>query len=194
MELEICLCTLPKLCVSKNWTFLGASRMASFTIYSIKSCLSFPIHPQSSSKLYSSLGPIHRKTEIKQTPHICSRYCHSHDLLRMILPMWIRTIRKTVKLSHLLQEIPWDLHRHTSPLPCKWEVLAHTHEWRGQQWLVAIDLYFVPSCLQCFHTDSLKRARHLRRLEELSGRSVLGPPSFGIELNIFFFPVNHKGL
>lgn len=116
----------------------------------------------------------------------------------MILLIWISTIGKTVQLSHLTQKIPWDLHTsslpckwevlalHTSSLPCKWEVLAHTHESRGQQWLVAIDLYSVPSRLQCFHTYSLKRTRHLRRLEELGGRSVFGPLSFGTELNIFF--------
>lgn len=173
MELEICLCSLPKHCVSEDWTFSVRPEWHLSQSSLSRVVSPFPSVPKSSSKLCSSLGQNHRKTEIKQTPHICSRCSHYHDLLRMILLIWISTIGKTVQLSHLTQKIPWDLHTsslpckwevlalHTSSLPCKWEVLAHTHESRGQQWLVAIDLYSVPSRLQCFHTYSLKRTRHL---------------------------------
>lgn len=130
---------------------------------------------------------------MKQTPHICSRCRHYHDLLKTILPVWIRTIKKTVKLSHLLQEIPWDLHRYTSPLPCKWEALAHTREWWGQQWLVAIDLYFVPSCLQCFQTYSLKRAHVWEDWRNSGADPCLGLRPLALSL-IFFSNEPHRPL
>lgn len=125
MESEICLCSLPKHCVSEDWTFSVRPEWHLSQSSLSRVVSPFPSVPKSSSKLCSSLGQIHRKTEIKQTPHICSRCSHYHDLLRMILLIWISTIGKTVQLSHLMQKIPWDLH--TSSLPCKMRSPCSSH-------------------------------------------------------------------
>lgn len=181
MELKICLCSLSKLCVNEDWTF-SVHPEWHLSQSSLSRVVSpFPPMPQSSSKLYSSLGQIHRKTEIKHTPHMCNRCSHYRDFLKMILPIWIRTIRKSQIFTFIAKDTMRSSQTHLFPplqmrSPC-------SHPWVAGT--AVADLYFVPSHLQCFPTHSLKRTWHLRRLEGLGGRSVLGPPSVALSL-IFF--------